>query len=162
MAIGEKSEKVLRILREIGESEVADIIKAVTEFDARNTVNSLYSQRYIDVAKVLNRVLSGKRNKGTIAVRIYKISEKGIKILDKIDAPPKIKQPKIEAKKQELHPMQNFVIPERDPNVAVVYVEHEGRTVKVTYGARFKRDTYKTPPGPTRYKSNPIRGIHAL
>jgi len=162
MAIGEKSEKVLRTLREIGEAEVAVIIKAVTEFDARNTVNSLYSQRYIEVAKVLNRVLSGKRNKGTLAVRIYKISEKGIKILNKIDAPPEIKPPKVEAKKQELHPMQNFVIPERDPNVDVVYVKHEGRIVKVTYGARFKRDTYTTPPEPTRYKSNPIRGIHSL
>lgn len=160
MAISEKSEKVLRAIQHLKEAEITAILAAVPSEDTRNIVAILAARGYIAEVRVLNRVLPGSNN---AAVSVYALSEKGGKFLNKLDSPaPKAKAKTPAVKKQKLHPAETFVIPECDPDVDVVYLKVNGRTVKVTYGKHFKREPYKSPPELTRYKANPIKGIHAL
>lgn len=171
MKIRKNSELVLRKLRRLGEVEVTRLKDAIKEFDAKNTINSLVRLGYIDVVRILHRREGGPRSKGFVLVRVIAVSDKGLKELRKLNAialaakkaaqePPK--PPKeVKAPKEELHQMQSWIIPERDPNVSVTSIEIEGRTVKVTYGRGFTATPYSPPKEPTRYKPRLIRGIHA-
>jgi len=176
MAISKNSGVILRKLHTLKEAELAVLAKEITEFPAKDAINSLTRQGFIEVVKILTRKLSGKRNKGVKEVRILAISEKGLRALETLDNPKpppvKVSRPskaekpaktlKTErAPKQVLHQMQNLIIPERDPDVEVDYIEVEGRKVKITYGKAPTRKTYVPPKDCTRYKPGIIRGIHA-
>jgi hypothetical protein len=46
--------------------------------------------------------------------------------------------------------------------VKEMIAEIDGRKVKITYGVHHDYEVYKPAPDYTRYRPNPIKGIHAL
>lgn len=169
MAISNNSAFILRKLRSLGEVELADLVKGVTDFSAKDCVNSLIKNDFISVTKILVRKSDSEEKPAVKNVKILTVSEKGLRELGKQKRTPiKVSKPKIDSttteKKganQDLHQTQTYVIPERNPDVEVDYIEIDGRKVKITYGRSFTGSVYIPPKDLTRYKPSVIRGINA-
>ena len=167
-----KNEAVLRAVSANGTLPANQALEMFPDFDVRTAIVSLRKCNYIEVVGTVIRKSNAKRRSEkdrVIPVHVYGVTEKGRLAIQYLDYPPvlEIKAATKKAlapkpKQQELHPMQYFTIPDRDPNVREMVAEIDGREVKITYGINFKYEVYKPAPDLTRYKPMPIRGIHAL
>lgn len=171
--LSQKSETALRACLKLGECTKQDICAAITEFDAKESVNSLRKCGYIEVVRQIIRAIDivGQRPL-TRPVNVYLITERGRMAIHHSDFPntrkmkalkvPLKPEPKPESKKQELHEMQNWIIPDRKPNVNEMTAEIGGREVKITYGVHVPYEVYVPPVDKSRnYTPRPQRGILA-
>lgn len=173
MTVSKNGYTTLHKIRELGEVEVAVLLTCLPEFDVQNAVNSLKRGGLIKSVRLVSRQFTDSRSTRVYPVSVYTVTDKGYIAMEKYEAaaarklvvvnPPTYRKITPKPQKQELYQMQNWVIPERDPNVDVVYMEIEGQEqpVKVTYGVGHPYAALKLAPDLTRYKRNVIKGIHA-
>ena len=176
MTVSQNGYATLTMVRELEEVETATLIERLPGFDAQNAVNSLKRGKLIEAVRFVYRKFTDSRATRTYAVGAFSITEKGrlairkfeeveakkTAVVPRVFAAPRQKGTKVIPQKQELHQMQNWIIPERDPAVNVAYTEIDGHPVKVTYGVSHAYTPLQLAPDLTRYKPNPIKGIHAL
>ena len=154
-----KNEATLRAILKIGNATLHDV-EAIVGDVAKEAINSLFRCEYVCVVATKNMLTKGRHTKN---MRVYAITEKGRNKLQDSDV-PKVVETRQKPKQQtapELHQMQHFIIPDRDPNVKEMVAEIGGRMVKIAYGVHHEYETYVPPPDYTRYKPRPIRGILA-
>lgn len=173
MTVSKNGYTTLHKIRELGEVEVAVLLTCLPEFDVQNAVNSLKRGGLIKSVRLVNRQFTDSRSTRTYPVSVYTVTDRGYTAMEKYEAaetrkkavanPPSFRKITPKPQKQELYQMQNWVIPERDPNVDVTYVKIAGQEqpVKVTYGVGHPYASLKLAPDLTRYKRNVIKGIHA-
>ena len=176
MTVSKNGYATLTMVRELEEVETATLIERLPGFDVQNAVNSLKRGKLIEAVRFVYKKFTDSRATRTYAVSAFSITEKGrlairkfeeaeakkTSVVPKIFAAPRQKGTKTIPRKQELHQMQNWIIPDRDPAVDVRHIEIDGHPVKVTYGVSHAYAPLQLAPDLTRYKPNPIKGIHAL
>lgn len=155
-----KNEATLRAVLRLGNATLHDVESIVSD-GAKNAINSLYRCEFLQV--VATKTQQTKQNR-TKDMHVYAITEKGLNKLNDADFPKVVaaRQPK-QKTAPELHQMQHFVIPARDPNVREMMAEIDGREVKITYGVHHAYEVYRPAPDNSRnYTPRAIKGIHAL
>lgn len=154
-----KNEATLRAILKIGNATLHDVEEAVGKV-AKEAINSLYRCDFLQLVET--RSLRTKQ--GSMKdMHVYAITEKGRNKLNDADFSTVVAMRQQKQKTApNLHKMQHFVIPTRDPNVREMMAEIGGREVKITYGVNFEYEPYVPPPDYTRHKPRPIKGIHAL
>ena len=180
MTVSKNGYDTLLMVQELGEVEVSTLVERLPEVDVQNAVNSLKRGKLIEAVRSVNRKFTDSRSTRIYAVCVYGITDKGRAAVKKYDdavarkaaivprvlaatkTAPKSKGTKAIQGGPELHQMQNWVIPARDPNVTERKMEIDGREVKVTYGVSHPYPAYVPPADLTRYRPNPIKCIHAL
>ena len=180
MTVSKNGYDTLLMVQELGEVEVSTLVERLPEIDVQNAVNSLKRGKLIEAVKAVHRQFTDARSTRTYQVSVYTITELGRAAVRKFDeaaerkaaivprgfAAPKVgrshKGTKAIQGKSDVHQMQNWVIPDRDPNVTEGRMEIDGREVKITYGVSHTYPAYVPPADLTRYKPNPIKCIHAL
>lgn len=174
MTVSKNGYATLVMVRELEEVETATLVERLPGFDVQNAVNSLKRGKLIEAVRFVYKKFTDSRATRTYAVSAFSITEKGrlaIRKFEEVEAkktavvnPPTFRKitPKVKTQKQELYQMQNWIIPDRDPAVDVRHIEINGHPVKVTYGVSHAYAPLQLAPDLTRYKPNPIKGIHAL
>jgi len=175
MAVSKNGYLTLRKIQKLKEAEIEVLARSLPEVNVQNAINSLKRSRLVETVKTVSRKITDSRSTRLVPKSVYAITVRGAAAIKEFEAaaarkaalinPPtfrKITPTQKEVKKQELHLMQNWIIPERDPNVSVVHTEINGHTVKVTYGNGYEYERYSSPADLTRYRPNPIKGIHSL
>lgn len=175
MAVSKNGYLTLRKIQKLKEAEIEVLAKSLPEVNVQNAINSLKRGRLVETVKTVSRKITDSRSTRLVPKSVYALTVRGAAAIKEFEAaaarkaalinPPtfrKITPTQKEVKKQELHLMQNWIIPERDPNVSVVHTEINGHTVKVTYGDGYEYERYSPPADLTRYRPNPIKGIHLL
>jgi len=160
--LSKPSETVLRAIKKLGNATLQDVIVAAGP-DSKPAVYSLKKCGHIQVTKTLMRVESKSGKTESKPVSVFSLTEKGHAAIKRMDFPPVEKTIPAPARKQELHQMQCFIIPEFEPNVTEGFIEIDGRQVKCIRGPRPEYKTYVPPIDRSRnYTPRHIRGIHAL
>lgn len=155
-----KNESTLRAIMKIGNASLHDV-EAIVGTVAKKAINSLYRCDFLAVVATKSQQTKQGRMKN---MHVYAITEKGRNKLQDADFPKvvEMRQQKQKAAPQ-LHQMQNFVIPDRDPNVKEMMAEIGGMLVKITYGVHHAYEVYRPAPDQSRnYTPRAIKGIHAL
>ena len=174
MTVSKNGYATLTMVRELEEVETATLVERLPGFDVKNAVNSLKRGKLIEAVRFVYKKFTDSKATRTYAVSAFSITEKGRLAIRKFEeaeakktaanTPPTFRKitPKVKTQKQELYQMQNWIIPDRDPAVDVRHIEINGHPVKVTYGVSHTYAPLQLAPDLTRYKPNPIKGIHAL
>ena len=180
MTISKNGYATLLMVRELGEVEVSTLVERLPGFNVQNAVNSLKRCKQIEAVRFVYKKFTDSRATRAYAVSAFSITEKGRIALRKFEdaadrkaavVPRVFTSPKPGRSHKgtkaiqggpELHQMQNWAIPARDPNVTERKMEIDGREVKVTYGVSHPYPAYVPPADLTRYRPNPIKCIHAL
>jgi hypothetical protein len=174
MTISKNGYETLLMVRELEEVEVSTLVERLPDVNVKNAIASLKRGKLIESVRLVHRKFIDSRSTRIIPFSVYAITGTGIDAMRKFEAaaarklaisqgaPPKRKTATPRPPKQELYQMQNFIIPERNPAVTEQFVEHEGRTVKVTHGIGHAYEKLKLEPDSTRYRARQVRGIHAL
>lgn len=150
------NEKTLRLLSKKGTATLHDVVDLIGE-DAKNTIRSLHQCGHIQVVAVVKQKSKGGEMKD---MNVYGITDSGKAKLDRVAVPKTpTTRPAQQPRKQDLHLMQTFIIPERDPNVNVMIASIGGRDVTITYGVHHPYEVYRPAPDNSRnYTPRPIRG----
>ena len=162
-----KNEATLRAILLLKEAGVHEANAAIGD-DTKDAIRSLLRCEYIQVTRSIMRqtvTRNPKHKQHTREMLLYAITDRGRQKLQDMEFPPAREMKVLKVvlgQKFDLHKMESFIIPERKPNVNQMIAEIGGREVKITYGVNYAYETYKPAPDLTRYKPNPIRGIHAL
>lgn len=162
--LSEQSAIVLRAVLKLGEATYQEV-SSVVGFDTQQAINSLKRCGYVIVAKTVKRVINCRRGTCTKPVNSYSVTDKGRLSLHNRDFPParQMKALKVPLHPVQLHKMESFIIPDRDPNVEEMMAEIGGRMAKITYGVHHEYEVYRPAPDRSRnYTPRLIRGIHAL
>ena len=176
MTVSKNGYTTLCKIKELGEVEVANLVVGISDVEVRNAVASLKRGKLIAAVGSVYRKFTDSHSTRTYPVSVYAVTDQGRLAMQKfedsaarkatkVDNPPtfrKITPSKVEAKKQVLHQMQCWVIPELNPNVVEEIIEINGVKVKCTKGVQASYIKYVQPVDRTRHVSRPLRGIHAL
>lgn len=155
-----KNEATLRAILKLGNATLPDV-EAIIGDVAKNAINSLYRCKFVNVVATKSQ----KTKQGRMQdLHVYAITEKVRNKLQDADFPKVVEMRQQKQKTApELHQMQHFIIPARDPNVEEMMAEIGGRMVKITYGMHHAYEVYRPAPDHSRnYTPRAIKWIHAL
>lgn len=156
-----KNEATLRAIKKLGEACLHDV-QAIVGDVAKEAINSLHRCEHIAIVATRSQKTNGNQVRD---MHVYAITGKGRMKLQDSDIPParQMQALKVPAPVPELHKMENFVIPDRKPNVNEMVAEIGGRQVKITYGVHHAYEQYvPAQDDGTRYKPRQIKSIFAM
>lgn len=163
-----KNEATLRAILRLKEAGVHEVNAALGE-NAKDAIRSLLLCEYIQVTRSIMRqtVTSNPKHKQhTRQMLLYAITYRGRQKLQDMEFPPAREMKALKAvpvPKFDLHKMESFIIPSRDPNVREMMAEIGGREVKITYGVHHDYEVYRPAPDHSRnYTPRPLRSILAM